>query len=696
MPALKIQVGVGLAANPGAAFAPIVASAKKARAQVESELGGIGNRAQSVYRQSAREAETSANAQSKAAEKAAKNAERAWTQFFERQRRMRATMAAEEQAAAVKQGREIAANAGRFFGGGMRLAGRFGMDIARGAGLNVDVGSLVGKVVSNQALATRISGYGYVEGEQGAAGVRQNPTTILAEARAAANAAAMDTGDALEGLSRFVKKSSDLATGRALLADLAKYAKATGSDFGDVADAAGDIAKKLGDVPDKAEKVKSIMMVLAKQGKLGAIDMSDMATVISTMISPANRFAEGQAKAMVELGTALQIAKGYSKGPAQAATSVANFAADLTSKAGLKGLRGAGFKDEDIFADKGKTKVKSVEDIVVKALELTSGDLTKISATFSNKRSAAVLNAFNDIFSKAGGGAAGTAAIRGTFKQYGAGASPKDLQEQLSAQMGTTQSKVQLLNNRLEEIAESAAAKVIPALEKLAPDLVTAADAIARLAVFVAENPFKSVGILAAASIAGSIAKAAVGEVAGKALVGAISSMPKGSFGIATAVLTIGAATLSIMKYNETAEAAKGDVNRTVDTTADFLKKVEAEKAKGGLSKETADELARRGAEIAGLQAAGRQYEAPEPGAIGTVKHGLTKAVSGIVGGQEELARAEGTGEQAKALDATLQAQAAAIKDLAAAIHSGKLKVDVTVHDNSGNPSVPPENRTGP
>jgi hypothetical protein len=693
MPSLKIQVGVGLAANPAAVFDSIPQAARKAATKAGAEFDNIGKKAQGVYRTSAREAERSADDWAKAQEKAAKKSEKAWDAFYKNQKKW-AEDAAKHNA---ESNLRMAQNAGRFFSGGVRTAGRFALDIARGAGVNLDVGALVGKGVANQSSATRIANYGYVEGEAGAAGKRQDPRAILAEAHAAANAAAMDTGDALEGLSRFVKKSSDLATGRALLADLAKYAKATGSDFGDVADAAGDIAKKLGDVPDKAEKVKSIMMVLAKQGKLGAIDMSDMASIISTMISPANRFAEGSAKSMVELGTALQIAKGYSKGPAQAATSVANFAGDLTSKAGLKGLKGAGFKDEDIFSDATHTKVRNVEDIIVKALTLTGGKLEKISATFSNKRSAAVLNAFNDIYAKAGGGAAGADAIRNTFKQYGAGTSDKDIQDALGREMATTASHVQLLNNKLEETAEAAAGKVLPALERLAPDLVTAADALAKFTVWVAENPKTAIGALIAASVTASIAKAAIGDAAGKALGTAISRMPAGSFGFATAAITIAAATLSIMKYNETSEAAKSDVSKQVsDTTALVNKALKENKEHGAISKETADALARAGADTAALRAAGKQYENPEAGTLGTVKHGLVKAVSGLTGGQEELATAEGKGEQAQLMAAALDKNAGAIDALAKAIHAGKIKVDVTVHDNNGNPAVDNTNRTGP
>jgi hypothetical protein len=577
----------------------------------------------------------------------------------------------------------------RFARAGVGIAG----GIARGMGVNFDVSTLVGAAVSARSKASTIANTGFVEGEKGAAGVRQNPAAILAEARAAANAAAISTDTALDGLSRFVKKSSDLETGRAILADMAKFAKATGSDFVDVSDAAGDIAKKMGDIPDKANAVKGAMMILARQGKLGAIDMSDMAKNISTMVAPANQFAEGASKSIGELGVLLQITKGMSKGPAQAATSVSNFVADLTSKGGLKGLHGAGMKDEDIFADKGHTKLNNLETIMSKALALTHGDLTKISATFSNKRSGAVLKSFGDIYSNAEAKqkGSGAAAVSATFAKYGGAASQKDIDDALKRELDETASKAQRFQNNLELAADGLVTKLLPTFEKLAPQMLSLAGGLTKLVAWAAGNPGEAI----VAALVASIGKAALGEALVRSLAGPKGGAAGGGMGTMGKMLTIAAAAVTIESVGELVINSLFKSKETQEDAArddEFkLRNITQSEKNIGSGKGTAEDVNYLKKEASDLeQRIFRAGEVKGPG-LGSIGQGFSRLITGEGGGMAGLF---GERKDKGNIDA-LKAELAAMK---AAITAGQSKVQqvrVTNMPQAG-PTVDPAGRTPP
>lgn len=494
----------------------------------------------------------------------------------------------------------VLGSAGRTFGGLVSKGVGFASQVAQGAGVNFDVGSLVGKHVALEKQATDITSSGYLEGDKGAAGKRQDPKAVIAEARAAADAAAISTDTAMDGLQRFVGKSTDLETGRAILTSMAIQSKATASNMSDVMDAAGEVAVKLGDVPDKAKAVQSVMAVIAKQGKLGAVEMRSMASSIAVMIGPANKFAEGTEKAMNELGAAFQITKKFGgvKGPAQAATAVASFAADLTSKSGLKALQKSGIGLDTIFADKGHTKLNNLDKLLPALLNKSGGDLTNIAKEMPNKRSGAVLNAFAQIWNdaeKAKKGSGGEA-VKKTFTEYGGEMSAKDTKDSLAAAMDTTESKVQLFNNQLERIASTSAEKLLPALEKLGPSLIRLAETVGDVATWVAENPKTAIAAALAASLAKAGLEAALSSgiaailarVAGSSALGGVGGA--GGAGalaggaLAGAAIGYGAVSTMYGKMEAGAEAATD----ASEKTGDVISKAMAEyKTSGSLSPET-------------------------------------------------------------------------------------------------------------
>lgn len=620
MTAVRIKVGASSDGSMLTVFKPLIDAARQARVAIANEMKGMSTDIAAGYRSApeyakkafgkgADEAEKADKRITDSAAKAAREREKTIEHVFQiKQRFLQEEQRAVEQALAKQQAAQqrIGSAAMGSFAGYMRRSAGFVSGIARGIGVDLDPGALAGNVVKQQAAATGISASGYLEGEKGAAGARQDPKKILEEARSAADVARISTDTALEGLQAFVGKTTDLETGRALLESMAKQSKATGANMADVMDAAGTIAVKMGDVPRKAEAVANLMGIIAKQGKVGAVEMKTMASQIAGFIGPANKFKEGIGGAVTELGTLFQVTNKFGgvKGAAQAGTSVAAFVADLTSKSGTKALHGAGLKDEDIFADKGRTQIKNLADIIPMMLEKSGGDLTKLAKTMPNKRASSVLGAFAQIYNNAERAEKGTGkeAVAQTFKTYGGGTSKGDSDAALAAANNDTASKVQLFNNQLEKIAEGAMVKFAPALESLAPKVVLAAEAFAKIAGWAAENPASAI----TAAITASIAKAAVGEAVSKSITSAIGG--KGGLALGALALTATAVTLITQYVDDKRGEAKKGLGGYETNAEDTISAVASKYKAGGkqaISAEDLEALRHAKEDLKAVQAAG-------------------------------------------------------------------------------------------
>jgi hypothetical protein len=271
--------------------------------------------------------------------------------------------------------------------------------------------------------------------------------------------------------------------------------------------------------------------------------------------------------------------------------------------------------------------------------------------------------------------------------------------------MKTSAAKVEQFNAKLTEIGAAVAGKVLPQMEKWSPAILNAVDALGSLVSFAAENPIKAGVMYLGASIARAgvetVFRAGVEAMMKKAM----GSSLGGGLAIGTAVLTITAATIAVMKYNEDKQKAYDKVANDQAGTNKLITEARKQAATGTIDKDLMNELARRGADIAGQRAAGRNYEDQDATDLGKLKHFLTKGASGITdylgfttGANKDLAENEGTGRGGKNFEAALATQAAAIDNLAGAIRTGRLKVDVKVNQPGpgGLPAVDDANRTGP
>ena len=642
----------------------------------------------------------------------------------------------------------VSGGAVRNFGGLVRRGAGVAADLARGAGVDFSLSGAVQARVDLEKRATDLSNAAYLEGDKGAAGKRQDPRAIMQEAQATANAAAIDAGQALEGLQAFVGKTGDLETGRAVMRDLAVLSRATGTSLEDMVSAAGDVSANLGDVPDKGNKVLAVMRAVAGQGKVGAVEMKDLSVQMAKLAASAPQFSGNVEDNMAKMGAFAQAARqmGGAASATQAATSVQGLINIFKTPARAKAFEAAGVK---VF-DKTTGLIRDPQKILEEALVKTKGDPVAFKKLFANTAGARAVEGFATLYRQAGGikdPKAGLDAVRKQFELYQRASMGKgEIEASFNASMGTTEAQAQLLKNKVSQEFGDALEKVKPDLMRVGTEATKLAGAFASLVQWAAANPWQAVIAGFGASVMKSVGEEMMrgvtermfGRFAGNiAIAGAANTGPlapggggfvgglRGANAAATAANTLGAAIaitaaavtitevgmLAINKVGEKVEKAKKD------EFSDEMKGLNAETrlrhatekrnallaAKGGLYSQSdlaveqeyqdaRQEAEGQRAKLAtrvdqGKKLAGRDT----PGDNDYVTAGLNSLFgTDWFGGGQNLDQLAAARESAAKLD-TLQSQLSRLE----AVMAGELKVNVTNMPQQG-PGVDGAGRTGP
>jgi hypothetical protein len=626
---IRIRVGASVDRNIGTAFRPIVDAARVARQAVEDEMarawaavrgegsavgGGAGRGG--PYRSVVREAEKAANQiveterrkQARIAaeearamrrrETAERHVARIKDRYFAEQQRQgeRAEKLAAQEAAASRKaagGRMRAIGSGSLETMGKIGRGALGVagTVARGAGVQTDLAAYVGQAVELETRATELSNAAY--DEQRDKGKRLDPSQLVRLGRQVGQQAAFDPARVLEGLQSFVGKTGDLATGQAALPGLAKLARATGTSLEDMIGSAGEASKALGEVgPGKAfetaeEKGKALVNVLrliAGQGKVGAVELKDLAKYGGRLSAASTAFGGNAAQNLGDMGALAQlaVAKGGAASAAEAATSVAGFANTLKTPARVKEFKAHGV---DIMAKGGG--FKSVRDILkdASAAAVERGgteaplEFKKMFANVYGARAAdPAMQAYSKAFQenlgvtkdKTKADKAGREAVDALFDNFGKAISAAEEQESFDKSMKTGAAQVQLFNNELSKIGGQIAEKVLPALIKAGPTIIKFVEKFASFVNFAVDNP----GQAAAGALAASIAKASIGNVVSggldKLISGAAASPGAmkglGVLSIAATAITIGA--VGKMIIDSVMDSKDKGVNASIEADA--------------------------------------------------------------------------------------------------------------------------------
>jgi hypothetical protein len=260
---------------------------------------------------------------------------------------------------------------------------------------------------------------------------------------------------------------------------------------------------------------------MAGQGKVGAVEMKDLAKYGGRLAAASQAFGGNAGQNLGDMGALAQlsVARGGASSAAEAATSVAGFANTLKTPARVKEFKAHGV---DIFAKGGgfKSVLDILKDSSSAAVERGGTEapleFKKMFANVKGGQSAdpafqAYIKAFRASMevtkSKTKADEAGKKAIDELFDSFGKAISENEEKESFDRSMKTGAAQVQLFNNKMSEIGGQIAGRVLPQLQKLSPFIVSAVEAFAKVVTYAAENPGNAI----AAAVVASIAKAAIG-----------------------------------------------------------------------------------------------------------------------------------------------------------------------------------------
>jgi predicted regulator of amino acid metabolism with ACT domain len=449
-----------------------------------------------------------------------------------------------------------------------------GSEVARGVGIDSSISGTLSRNVELERLAVALSNQGVnvVEGKS-----RVDPKQIESKIKQVADAAGMNRLDVGQGIGQMIARTGDLETTLSSMDQLAKLAKVADASFADMAGAAGEVSNALGDMPaeQKTKAIADVMNTLAAQGKLGAVEIKDLASQFGKLGAAGTRFQGDRAENLKLMGGLVQMARKYGGAPSarEAATSIMGMANTFATPARVAAFKRSGIS---VF-DKKTGLIRSPTELIMESLAKTKGDPTKFKKLFANVIGAKPAEAMAGIFrteraaqlasgaSAKDATAAGLAKARAELEQFSAATiDATEFADSFAASMNTTASKAQQAQNRLDDISGEAAERLLPAFQKMLPTLESVANGFAGIVTWAAENPGKAI----VAALVGSIAKAGIETAVSKAL-GAIVSRAfsggaagaAGGAGLGTlgqlGVITLTAATVYLVGRELIDEAVK-------------------------------------------------------------------------------------------------------------------------------------------
>lgn len=443
--------------------------------------------------------------------------------------------------------------------GAFGMASRIGGDIMRGAGVDMSISGSVARSVDTQALATQLSSQGYMKGQAGPNGIRVSAATLEDEARKNAASVAGDPQQMLRAQTKFVDITGNLADARAAMPDIGKLSVATGTDPEKMAEAWANVSRHMGDIPDKAEKVRGLMQLIAGQGRVGSIEIKDEAKDLGKIAAMADKYGGNRAASIGKLTTLAQLGKaeGGSASSAQAATSIVSFTNTFSSAPRLKAMFAAGLKEADIFNMTGtgknavRTSIKDPFEIIKKTLSVTGGDITKFGGVFKSVMSQRATNALTSAYNSGGGH--NMAAVDAKISEFGKESALTDdqVKENVAEYKNTDKAKAQEFQNALDAIISQSKNELAPALTSLQKPALEAAQGLAWLVKEAASHPIEAAGVAVAGAIGRGWLESGFRSILEKSITNAMASGNGLQIAGAGLGITIAAATVIMHMIDE-------------------------------------------------------------------------------------------------------------------------------------------------
>lgn len=615
-------------------------------------------------------------------------------------------------------GRDIGRRALRNMGAAASYASHTGKDIVRGLGVDASISGTLQRGVELEKLAVQISNSAVNSvGAGDGTGVKKriSPDDITKQIKKTADTYAFGRDEVGEGLAAFTGKTGQLRVAMASMDILGKSAKASGTNFTDMLDAAGAVSNAMGDVGDseaeaeeRAQRIAKVMKVWVHQGKQGAVEISHLASQADKMAAQTGSFGGDTDEMLMKFGALAQLSRagGGAFTASQAAGSVASLTNTLKTNARVTRFREFGidpFYDEKAGKDAGK--IKDPFAIIKASLVATGGkdpvDFKKMWMNILGARSAEALKTrYSEAYNTTKGTEkekvqAGLASVDQKLKELMGVGQDKDLSkifdldetESLKLAMDITASKAQLVQNSFDDIAADAMRKLVPALEKLVPVAQQLGTAFGNMLTWVAENPGTAITGAIVASIAKAGIEGAIAQGIAKTITGSGGGGTGGgkggalgaagtALGIIAAAVTITAMGVELIdmgfKASEAADQGADDAaTKAATDRANIVAK--------GASAEGMEKLRKQRAELeeqlAGAQRGKERFGLLTPRGI----DGFSAAANffdlgGVSGDQQEMEAALAKNE-AKIVE-QLQANDAAMKAMAQKL-GGTLSVNV-------------------
>jgi len=389
--------------------------------------------------------------------------------------------AAELRADRNQQIGSVAATVGRFALGAGIAAGAAALGLAGSAGRqSVALGELANRGAINAGLA----------------GEKVSASDLKSRFEATALAApGTKSEDVANAFLAFQAKTGKSASG-GMLDVFATTAQAGGGSIEDIAAAAASLSQKF-DITG-IEEMREALAALTVQGAKGSFEMKDAAGQFEKLSSAASRFGlDKGVKGAATLGGLTQIARSATGSSEQAATAVEATLRQIVSQS--KTLEGKGVQ---VFTDKGKTRTRDVQDILVDTISKTGGNLPTLQKVFGEEGIRAIsplISTFNET----------KAATKGTDAEKTA-AGVVALRKALDAAISTT-GAVASVNAAAAQAQQNSSAQITAAWEKV---VASASDTLApALISLAAQMPTLVEAIVPVIGVFGELAKGLGGTI---------------------------------------------------------------------------------------------------------------------------------------------------------------------------------------
>lgn len=402
-------------------------------------------------------------------------------------------------------------------------AGRTVSAVGRGALTTVGIGggivfgTAVNREIKERAQASELAN------QVGRPGIKRQ---LLTEAR---QHKGFTGEEVLAGTNAFVERTGNLDAAREAMLELTQLSLATGANLEDLGASAGaafvPIADAIKDPVEQMRQLREVMRGMAAQGGEGAIEMRNFARELGSMAAAGRKFEGGPGDTIRSMGALAQLSvqRGGAASAAEATTAVVRFASDITKHADRFDKAGIG-----VFADKGKTQLRSPEEILADVAAKTGGDLTKLQALGFGAESAnavaGLMPVFNEAEAKQKG--SGRAAMLAEFNRFmKASLTDQQIKERASSRLSDEDMQLKEAFKELNIVVGKelvpALIRFVPEFAKMIPLIGRATHELGRFVGWLAENPLKGIGLVIAGAVAKDIAAAKIGDVIARIISGA-------------------------------------------------------------------------------------------------------------------------------------------------------------------------------